>query len=72
MTEDNARRELKALLDMKRWSYDTLYADIRAVLKVERLSPRTLSRFAAGSHKVHRNTLADIVDYLTRRRKKAA
>ena len=74
MTESTARRELKARLDEKRWSYDTLYADIRAVLKIERLSPRTVARFVAGTHKSHKHTVADITAYLEKcaKRKVAA
>lgn len=70
MTEQTARHDLKAILDEKRWSYDTLYADIRAVLKVERLSPRTVARFVAGTHKAHKHTVADITEYLVRKSKR--
>lgn len=64
MTEHAARRRLKTFRDTKRWSHDTLAADMCRVLDGRTVSPRTLARFEAGSHTSRKHTLEDITSYL--------
>jgi hypothetical protein len=72
MTDVQARHELRTWREKHRWSFEQLAYDMRAVLKRETVTARTLSRFDAASHQQHAYTLADIVEYLKKSAKKRA
>jgi hypothetical protein len=72
MTETAARRELKAWREKHRWSYETLFADMRTVLGRDSLSIATLRRLDHEKRKLHAYTISDIAEYLTAAKKKVA
>jgi hypothetical protein len=72
MTEVQARRDLKAWREKNRWSFETLFADMRAVLGRTSLSIPTLRRLESQNRKSHPYTLADIEEYLKKTAKKRA
>jgi hypothetical protein len=67
MTEQQARRQMKAFRKGRGISCETLAAEMALVLGRATVTPKTLLRFEREQFHPHASTLRDINDFLTKR-----